>query len=95
MDSAITKKINKNLICELCKGLVFDPKKCEFCEQFYCNDEITLYKETYQKCPNCNKKNPNFLSMTTRLERNIYNETEVDGCTLPTCEKKGIKSTLE
>lgn len=37
----VTQKVHDMLICELCQGFVYEPLKCEACEQFYCSEEIT------------------------------------------------------
>ena len=82
-------------ICDICRGLVYEPRKCDACEQVYCHQEITNWAKTNQNCPHCKKSDATYITLSTRLERNTYNETEVDGCTIKNCEKKNCKMTLE
>ncbi|TNV80900.1 hypothetical protein FGO68_gene2347 [Halteria grandinella] len=83
------------LMCELCQGFVYDPLKCESCEQLYCGQEIQMWlTQNGRKCPHCQEVNPKFKPIG-RFEKEVIGKTQVDGCSREACEKRNKAMLFE
>jgi hypothetical protein len=50
------KEIKDNIICSICKGILYNPVQCSKCQNCFCKKCIDKWKEENKKCPNdCNE----------------------------------------
>ena len=63
--------IEKDLTCPICQGIINDPYFCSKCQNNFCNNCITKWKENNTKCPyRC--KDPEYIN--NRFLKKIFTE---------------------
>ena len=73
--NAKSTPIDKHFFCGVCEGVADDPKKCQNCENVFCEICIKATKEKANVCPSC-KKSPFKEINLSRYERIKLNEAE-------------------
>jgi 20S proteasome alpha/beta subunit len=65
--------IDDHFFCGVCGGVADDPKKCQSCEDVFCDTCIQETKKKSNECPAC-KKQPFKDIQLSRYERIKLNE---------------------
>ncbi|CAD8205110.1 unnamed protein product [Paramecium octaurelia] len=85
--------IDKNLICAICQSLVWDPKECSQCQNYFCSECINNTLKQTKRCPiRCPNKMK--LNAPHRLLRTQMYELQVK-CVNTGCPKQMQLQNLE